>query len=251
MKQALLVISFGTAVPQTRVNIEAVEQALKAQLPGRDFFHAFTSPTIRKILARRGEVISSLEESLEQLKALGYDDVIVQPTHVLYGFEYDKIRSTIDGFRGRFGKLILGKPLMATHEDLCALAEIVIKYYHSKDALVLLGHGTEHFANMVYPALQTAFRLQGNNNAYVGTVEGWPGIDDVLDQLKKDKRKEILIAPLMLVAGGHALHDMAGEDESSWKSRLELAGFSVTCHMEGIGVLPDVQEIYCRHLREL
>lgn len=251
MKQALLVISFGTAVPQTRVNIEAVEQALKTELPQRDFFRAFTSPTIRRILARRGEIVPSLEEALEQLKALGYEDVIVQPTHVLYGFEYDKIRDTINSFTGQFEKLTLGRPLLASHEDLCALAQIVIQYYHPADALVLLGHGTEHFANMVYPALQTALRLQGSGNTYIGTVEGWPRIDDVMAQLKKDGRKEVLIAPLMLVAGDHALHDMAGEDEDSWKSRLESAGFSVTCHMEGLGILPAVQELYRKHLREI
>ncbi len=251
MKKALLVISFGTAVPQARVSIEAVEQALRAELPGRDCFHAFTSPTIRKILARRGECIPSLEEALEQLKEKSYEDVIVQPTHVLYGFEYDKIRETVHRFAAQFARLVLGRPLLADHQDLCALAEVVIKWYHPADALVLLGHGTEHFANMVYPALQTAFRLRGSDNIYVGTVEGWPGADDVLAQLKKDGRKEVLIAPLMLVAGDHALHDMAGEDPDSWKSRLEAAGFTVTCQMEGLGIIPEVQEMYRAHLRLL
>ena len=248
MKKALLVVSFGTVVPQARANIDAVEAALRDAVPQRDFFHAFTSPMLRRILAGRGEKIPGLEEALEQLHAQGYDDVIVQPTYVLYGGEYDKLRETADSFSGSFVRLTLGKPLMADAEDLVALAGIVRLRHPADDALLLLGHGTKHFANMVYPALQTALRLQGCEKAYVGTVKGWPGFEEVLAQLRRDGRREVLIAPLMLAAGGHALRDMAGEDEHSWKSRLEKEHFSVRCHMEGLGALPEVQALYREHL---
>ena len=248
MKKALLVVSFGTVVPQGRAGIEAVEAALRDAVPCRDFFHAFSSSSFRRILAGRGEKIPGPEEVLEQLHEQGYDDVIVQPTHILYGSEYDKLRETADSFSGSFVRLTLGKPLMADAGDLVALAGIVRLRYPAGDALLLLGHGTKHFANMVYPALQTALRLQGCENAYVGTVKGWPGFEEVLTQLRRDGRREVLIVPLMLAAGGHVLRDMAGEDEHSWKSRLEKERFSVRFHMEGMGVLPEVQALYREHL---
>lgn len=251
MKQALLAVSLGAVLPQARAHIQAVEQALQAELPQRDFFHAFTSPVIRKTLAGQGEAIPDPEEALRQLKTLGYEDIIVQPTHILYGLEYEKLQWIVNGFTGQFQKLILGKPLLAGHEDLCALAEIVTQEYHPADVLVLLGHGTEHPANMVYPALQTALRLQGSENTYVGTIKSWPGLHDIIEQLQKEGRKEILLAPLMLTAGGHTLRDIAGENKNSWKSRLEAASFSVTCHMEGLGILPAVQKLYQKHLREI
>ena len=118
-------------------------------------------------------------------------------------------------------------------------------------ALVLLGHGTEHFANMVYPAMQTALRLAGGRRAYMGTVEGWPGFDEVLAQLKEDGCGQALLVPFMLVAGDHALNDMAGDGPKSWKSRLEAAGVGVRCRMRGLGTLPEVQALYGARLREI
>lgn len=116
---------------------------------------------------------------------------------------------------------------------------------------MLLGHGTEHFANMVYPAMQTALRLAGGRRAYMGTVEGWPGFDEVLAQLKKDGCGQALLVPFMLVAGDHALNDMAGDGPKSWKSRLEAAGVGVRCRMRGLGALPEVQALYGARLREI
>ena len=252
MKQALLVVSFGTSVPKARESIAAVEQALAAHAPCFDFYRAFTSPTIRGILAKRGEAVLSLAEALEQLAGAGYERVLVQPTHLLYGIEHDKIKETVAGFIPRFARLALGKPLVAGSGELQALAACVAECYMPKTgALVLLGHGTEHFANMVYPALQTALRLAGVKNAYVGTVEGWPGFDEVLSQLRADGHQAVRLTPLMLVAGDHALHDMAGGEPGSWQSRLEQEGFAVCCGLQGLGVLPGVQALYKTHLQEL
>ena len=158
MKKALLVLSFGTSVPAARKSIFAVEEALKA-VSDRDFFRAFTSPTIRRILARKGETVWSLPEALEALEEMGYADVAIQPTHLLYGYEYDNIRETVTQWNGRFPVLRLGQPLLATQEDLFCLADCVTKAYAPEEgALVLMGHGTAHFANMVYPAFQTVLR---------------------------------------------------------------------------------------------
>ena len=249
MKSALLIVSFGTAVPGAGEAIRAVEEAMSAHAAGLDVFRAFTSPTIRRILAGRGEEIPGLEEALDRLAGEGYGRVYVQPTHLLYGLEYDKIRETAGAFRGRFQHLALGRPLVAGTEDLLALAGCFPP--PERGGLVLLGHGTEHFANMMYPALQTALDGMWGGGVYVGTVEGWPGLEEVLARLRRDGHRSVLLRPLMLVAGDHAVSDMAGPGPESWKSRLEAAGLAVECPMEGLGLLKPVQEIYLRHLREL
>ena len=237
MKQALLAVSFGTSVPRARQDIEAVERVLAAGAPERAFCRAYTSPTIRRILAERGEPVSGLPEALEALAAAGVEDVAVQPTHLLYGFEYDKLKADAAAFAGRFARL----------------AACMARRFGQPEggALVLLGHGTEHFANMVYPAMQTALRLAGGRRAYMGTVEGWPGFDEVLAQLKEDGCGQALLVPFMLVAGDHALNDMAGDGPKSWKSRLEAAGVGVRCRMRGLGALPEVQALYGARLREI
>lgn len=253
MKKALLVVSFGTSVAQAGKSIRAVEDALK-NAAERDFYRAFTSPTIRRILSRRGETVPGLEDALETLLAGGYTDVFVQPTHLLYGFEYDSMKALLAQAAPRFEKLALGLPLLAGAEDLTALADCLKTAYlpeAPEAALVLLGHGTEHFANMVYPAMQTALRLCGAENAFVGTVEGWPGFDEVLAQLKAGGYKRAVIVPMMLVAGDHACRDMAGAEPDSWKSRLEDAEIEVSCVLRGLGELPGVQAVYVDHLRRL
>ena len=221
MKQALLAVSFGTSVPRARQDIEAVERVLAAGAPERAFCRAYTSPTIRRILAARGE--------------------------------YDKLKADAAAFAGRFARLALGRPLAADSESLRALAACMVRRFGQPEggALVLLGHGTEHFANMVYPAMQTALRLAGGRRAYMGTVEGWPGFDEVLAQLKEDGCGQALLVPFMLVAGDHALNDMAGDGPKSWKSRLEAAGVGVRCRMRGLGALPEVQALYGARLREI
>ena len=122
MKKALLAVSFGTSVPKAREGIAAVEAALKAQAPELDFYRAFTSPKIRAIWEKRGESIPDLAGALERLGALSYEQVFVQPTHLLYGFEYDKVKETTECFAGSFSRLVLGKPLLSESEDLLRLA---------------------------------------------------------------------------------------------------------------------------------
>lgn len=252
MKQALVIVSFGTSVPTAQKSITDVEEALANILPGADIYTALTSPTIRKKLKSRNQQAYSLEEILENLAPMAYDLVVVQPTHLLYGFEYDRIKAAVQSFRGRFAKILLGKPLLADTEDLLAMAEYLREELPPcEDALVLMGHGTEHSANVIYPAFQTVLRLMDYPGAYVGTVEGWPTIGDVIRQLKADGKRSVLLAPMMLVAGDHACNDMAGDDPDSWKSQLEAEDFTVRCRMEGLGSLPQIQSLYCRHLREL
>ena len=253
MKQAVLCVSFGTSVPEARASITAVEETLRQAAPDRLFLRAFTSPTIRRILAERGEQVPSVPEAMEQLWQQGIREVLVQPTHILYGKEYDKIREDLRPWQGRFERLRLGKPLLADAEDIQTLAAAMGEAYApcGGETLVLLGHGTDHFANAVYPALQTAFRLNGRTDVLVGTVEGWPGYEDVALQVKASGSKRVRLAPLMLVAGDHAVNDMAGSGPDSWASRLTAEGCQVRCTIRGLGQLPAVRGLYRTHLESV
>ena len=253
MKKALLCVSFGTSVPEARAGIDAVARVLRDGFSDSVFELAFTSPTIRKILKSRGEEICSVPEAFEKLLEQGVTDVTVQPTHLLYGIEYDKIRDQVAIYRDKFQSVILGRPLVADTEDMKKLAEVLAQQYPPRDgeALVLFGHGTDHAYNAVYPAMQTAFNLMGRKDVIVGTVEGWPALADVMKELEEGRFRAVRLVPMMLVAGDHAMNDMAGQDEDSWKSVLEGKGYSVSCVMSGLGVLDCVQQMYLQHLLSL
>lgn len=248
-EQALVVASFGTSVPEARRSISAVEEALAAAAPGYVFVRAFTSPTIRRILKSGGEEVPSLTEALEQLSAANVRQVIVQPTHLLYGYEYDKLKAEAASLEARFETLTVGRPLLADNRDIQRFAYHLSQNHpaRAEGAAVFMGHGTEHFANAVYPALQTALHFLGRNDIYIGTVEGWPGLEDILRQLEPGGARRIDLLPLMLAAGDHARNDMAVE----WKSRLEGAGHTVVCSFTGLGELPWVQEMYRERLEKL
>ena len=228
MKKAVVCVSFGTSVPAGRENITAVENVLRQAAQDRMFISAFTSPTIRRILRERGETVYSPAVALEALRSRGVTEVLLQPTHILRGHEYDKLKREAAPWREKFDALRVGRPLLSDTEDLRALAA--------------------GLSDLVYPALQTAFRLAGRTDVLVGTVEGWPAFGDVLAQLKGGKT--VHLVPLMLVAGDHALNDMAGADPDSWKSRLEAEGFAVRASLRGLGVMPAVQAMYRAHLEE-
>ncbi len=247
MKQALVITSFGTSVPEARSSIEAVEKTLKETAAGYTAVRAFTSHTIRRILAGRGEKIFSLTEALEHLYKEGMDQVVVQPTHLLYGYEYDKLKADADGFSDRFEKLVVGKPLLANNRDILQFAVKISEMNPQRngEAVVYMGHGTAHFANAVYPALQTALDLAGRSDIRIGTVEGWPALADILHQLKTPCKVKLL--PLMLVAGDHARKDMAID----WKQELEKAGHTVQCEFTGLGDLAWIQELFRDRLLEI
>ena len=252
MKKAVVCVSFGTSVPAGRENITAVENVLRQSAHDRVFISAFTSGVIRRLLRERGEVVRSVAEALEELWEQDVTEVLVQPTHILCGHEYDKLKREAEPWRDRFEVLRIGRPLLTDTGDLQTLAAGLSAAYPARagETLVLFGHGTDHTANMVYPALQTVFHLSGRPDVLVGTVEGWPAFEDVLAQLKARNGKCVHLVPLMLVAGDHALNDMAGADTGSWKSRLEAEGFTVRATLRGLGLLPEVQTMYRIRLKE-
>lgn len=252
MDRAVLCVSFGTSVPAGRENITAVEDVLRRASQGWAFVSAFSSGVIRRILKGRGERVYSLGEALESLEEQGVSDVAIQPTHLLCGLEYEKLQREAEPWRGRFAALRMGRALLAETADVRTLAAALSQAYPAQpgETLVLFGHGTDHPSNLVYPALQTAFALAGRRDVAVGTVEGWPAFEEVLEQLESQEARAVHLVPLMLVAGDHALNDMAGEEADSWRSRLTAAGFSVRCTTQGLGLLPAVQRMYRKRLEE-
>lgn len=250
MNQAVVCVSFGTSVPAGRENITAVENALRQAAGDRVFVSAFTSGIIRRILRERGETVYGVTEALEALWRREVEEVLLQPTHILCGNEYDKMKREAELWRDKFRSLRFGRPLLTDTDDLRTLAAELSAAYPPRggESLVLFGHGTVHAANLVYPALQTAFNLAGRRDVLVGTVEGWPAFQDVLGQLRERGGDGVHLVPLMLVAGDHALNDMAGEGPESWKSRLEAEGFSVRATLRGLGLLPGIRAMYRAHL---
>jgi sirohydrochlorin cobaltochelatase len=252
-KKAVLVVSFGTSYRETREKtIEAIEEDIRKALPEYEFRRAFTSPTIRRILKNRdGIEVDDVVGALEKLSAEGYRSVILQPTHVIRGFEYDAVTETATAFRNRFDQLRCGDALLTSEEDFQDTAQAVIQEleaYRSDDtAFLLMGHGTEHAADASYQKLQQVFQNLGRPDILIGTVEAPGQLDELIDTIRKRGAAKVVLSPLMVVAGDHALNDMAGESPDSWRSRLKQAGFSVTCRLHGLGENASIRSIYIKH----
>ncbi|MBN7771902.1 sirohydrochlorin cobaltochelatase [Clostridium aminobutyricum] len=251
-KQAIVVVSFGTSHKDTREKtIQAIEQALAGKYPQRECRRAFTSGIIMKVLKERDQlVIDNVTEAMEHLLEDGFSDVIIQPTHIINGDEYDKMMAQIEPFRDKFEVLHVGAPLLTTSEDYTKTCEAIMKQFPSfkeNEALILMGHGTGHYTDAAYAALDYRFKALGYTNVFVGTVEGYPDFETMLEQVKQFEPERVILMPFMVVAGDHAMNDMAGEEEDSWKSIFEEAGFEVECLMKGIGEFKEIQQIYIEH----
>ncbi|MGL4282787.1 sirohydrochlorin cobaltochelatase [Eubacterium aggregans] len=254
-KKALLVISFGTSYPENRAKtIGAIEKVLQAAYPDYDFYLAFTARMIiKKLKNRNGEVVDTPLEALERLKAAGYEEVVCQTTHVINGYEYDLTLSELRQYAHDFKTLTMGVPLLTTQEDFEAVARILagdVPELSADEACVFMGHGTDHHANSAYPAMDYYFKHHGYPGVFMGTVEGFPELSDILPKLEAGGYKRIHLMPFMIVAGDHAQNDMAGDDEESWKSQLMAQGYEVVCHLVGIGENKAIQEMFVEHARE-
>lgn len=253
MKQAILAVSFGTSHPDTlEKTIAAIEESLAEAFPERTLRRAFTSGMIiKKLKARDGLTVDTVDQALTRLAREGYTDVVVQPTHIINGDEYDKLRTLAAPFEASFQHLTFGAPLLTCMEDYRAAAqalEEILPAPRENQAVVLMGHGTTHHANAAYALLQYVLWDRGRRDVLIGTVEGYPGLDEVLRRLEElDGVQEIYMAPLMVVAGDHAKNDMAGTEPDSWRSRLEDRGYSVGCSLRGLGEFKAIQKMFARH----
>lgn len=247
MKQAVAVVSFGTSFPEAMPAIEGIEQAVENYC-GQKIYRAFTSGFIRKKLnARDGIDIPDPHTLFTQLTDKGCDTILCLTTHVIPGIEYERLCATA----AAFPQVRMAKPLLWSESDYDTCVHAVMESIPPRkngEALVLMGHGTEHFANAAYCQLEHKFRTEGYTNVYVGTSEGYPMLETVIPQLQADGIREIMLMPFMIVAGDHARNDLAGTDASSWKSRLEAQGFTIRTVYKGLGEIPAIADKFARHL---
>ena len=251
MKKAILVVSFGTSYHETRKKtIEAFENKIKESFKDYDFYRAFTSGMIINKLKKRDNMfIDNPSEALEKLYNAGYQEVVVQSLHIICGDEYNKLKDMVAQYEDKFDKISIGRPLLTYIDDYRETVEAVKKDLDKMDideAVVFMGHGTEHESHSSYPAIEYMFRDYGIN-AFVGTVEGYPELEQVIKKLKNRNIKTVDLLPFMLVAGDHAINDMASDEEDSWKTILEKEGFNVKVHVKGLGENPYIQEKFKNH----
>ncbi len=274
-EKELLVVSFGTSYNDSRVaDIKSIEDALQAANPDWSVRRAFTAQIIiNHIQARDGEKIDNMEQALERAVANGVKQLVVQPTHLMHGAEYDEMCAAIDKVRDKFESVEIAEPMLGEvgndatviNADKEAVAKAVVAAALSESgyesaaaakeagvAYVLMGHGTAHVAKVTYSQMATQMDKLGYENVFIGTVEGEPedtSCEAVIAAVKEAGYTTVVLRPLMVVAGDHANNDMAGADEDSWKTMFEAAGLTVNCQISGLGRIADVQALYVAHTK--
>ena len=255
-KPVILVVSFGTSYNDSRhITIGAIEDAIRETYPDYDVRRAFTAQIIIDKLAERdGIVIDNFEQAMDKLVEEGVQKVIVQPTHLMAGYEYtDVLNSLQSNYADKFDAIVLGDPLLTSDEDyndvVEAICDATAEYDDGQTAICFMGHGTTADSNSVYSKMQTLLTDKGFNDYYVGTVEATPSLDDVLAAVQKGNYEKVILRPLMIVAGDHANNDMAGDEDDSWKSTFEKAGYTVDCQVEGLGQLEAIQQLFVEHAK--
>ena len=271
----LLVVSFGTSFNDSRAeDIKGIEDALAEAFPDWSVRRAFTAQIIiNHVQARDDEKIDNMQQALDRAVANGVKNLVVQPTHLMHGAEYDEMVEAIDAYKDKFESVSIAEPMLGEvgddatviNDDKAAVAQAITDEavkeagYDSMEAaaedgtaFVFMGHGTSHTANVTYDQMQTQMEKLGFTNAFIGTVEGEPedtACDEVINKVKDAGFKKVILRPLMVVAGDHANNDMAGDDDDSWKSMFEASGDfdEIDCQIEGLGRIDAVEQLYVAH----
>lgn len=249
----LLVLSFGTSFNDSRrLTIGAIENDLEAAFPDYSVRRGFTANIVIDHVNRRdGEKIDDIGESLDRAVANGVKRLVVQPTHLMNGLEYDELTGKVAEYSDAFEKIVIGDPLLTSDEDFQTVADAIVDWTKDYDdgetAIVFMGHGTEAESNAVYQKMQDLLTSGGHANYFVGTVEATPSLDDVVAAVKAGSYKKVVLEPLMVVAGDHANNDMAGDEDDSWKSAFEKEGYEVTCLLRGLGENETIRQLYVAH----
>ena len=249
----LLVVSFGTSYNDNRrETIGAIEKAMQKAFPDYAVRRGFTSQIIIDHVNKRdGEKIDNVTEALDRAVDNGVKTLVVQPTHLMNGLEYTDLKNELAGYSDSFEKIALGEPLLTSDDDfqkvMNAIVDVTKEYDDGETAICFMGHGTEAESNQVYTKMQETLKAAGHDNYFVGTVEATPSLDDVIAAVKADGYKKVVLRPLMIVAGDHANNDMAGDEDGSWKTEFEKAGFEVTPVVEGLGSVQAIQDLFVAH----
>ena len=274
-EKELLVVSFGTSFNASRAaDIGGVEKALQAANPDWSVRRAFTAQIIiNHVQARDGEKIDNVDQALQRAVDNGVKNLVVQPTHLMHGAEYDELTAAVEGYKDKFESVKIAEPLLGEvgadatviNADKAAVAEAITAEavkdagFDSLDAVkedgtafVFMGHGTSHTAKVSYSQMQTQMEQLGYDNVFIGTVEGEPedtSCEAVIEKLKEAGYKKVILRPLMVVAGDHANNDMAGDDDDSWKSQFEASGAfdSIDTQIAGLGEIQAIQQLYVAH----
>lgn len=254
----LLVLSFGTSFNDSRrLTIGAIEDQLEKSFPDYSVRRGFTANIVIDHVAKRdGEKIDDIDESLKRAVDNGVKNLVVQPTHLMNGLEYEELKGDIAQYSDAFDKIAIGQPLLSSDDDFSRVENAIVDWTKDYDdgetAIVFMGHGTSADSNGVYQKMQDLLTKDGHTNYFVGTVEATPSLDDVMAAVKKGNYKRVVLEPLMVVAGDHANNDMAGDDDDSWKSMFNASGKfeSVDCQIAGLGEIEAIQNLYVAHTAE-
>ena len=245
-KAAIIMVHFGTTHDDTRaLTIDALNKKAQTEFPGVEVREAYTARIVIKRLGERGIVKQKPLDILAQLQKDGYTHILVQPSTIIDGVEMESLEKDIAEVQSQFKEIRIGDPLLYSPEDYENLIKVLTKNIDSKTAYVWVGHGTYDSNTAQYAMLDYMLKAKGYKNCFVGTIEGYPSFDDMLQQLKVSGLKKVVLVPLMFVAGEHAKNDIA-ED---WKAGLEKEGYSVDVKMQGLGQNPKVQDLYISHLK--
>ena len=249
----LLVLSFGTSFNDSRrLNIGAIESDLEKAFPDYSVRRGFTANiVIDHIQNRDGVKIDDVDEAMNRAVDNNVKNLVIQPTHLMNGLEYQELEEQVAQYADAFDKIAIGKPLLTSEDDFKrveqALVDWTSEYDDGETAICFMGHGTEAESNEVYQKMQDLLTADGHDNYFVGTVEASPSLEDVLAKVKAGSYKRVVLEPLMVVAGDHANNDMAGDEEDSWKTTFEDAGYEVTCLLRGLGENEAIRQIYVEH----
>ena len=252
----LLVLSFGTSFNDSRrLTIGAIEQSLEDAFPDYSVRRGFTANIIIDHVERRDGIhIDDINEALERAVNNGVKNIVVQPTHLMNGIEYDELAGKIASYSDSFDKVAIGEPLLTSDDDFKRVENAIVdwtkEYDDGKTAICFMGHGTEHASNSVYAKMQDMLTADGHTNYFIGTVEAEPSVEDVIEKVKAGGYEKVVLEPLMVVAGDHANNDMAGDDEDSWKSLFLEEGFDVQCILRGLGENEEIRKIYVEHAQK-
>lgn len=256
MKKGILVVSFGTTYKETREkNIDRVVSCIRERFPGYAVTQAFSSDRIRKILDARDHIsISGISDALCEMKEQGITHLYVLPTHIIDGIENNRLRKLLEENRGLFAEVKLAKVLLYSDQDYQSAVQAVSEELtvEEEETVIFMGHGTSHEADVCYARLEECFRRLTGRDVYVATVEGSVTIEMVLERMRQNGRKNgrVLLAPFMLVAGDHAVNDMAGE-EDSFMALLKKEGYETEAVLRGLGEYEGIRRLYIRHLEDI